>query len=114
MGRDIVNVVYNKRKAFNKITIGEERYLDILENDVFSTLRFRNNIKETAQILELEEKVVYSVITKMIIYVGKILIRLHMFKVRISIYGFFYFDLINPWFNPDSKEFYKNKKSKNK
>lgn len=96
------------RNFFKRIAITKEKYDEILEEQVFQNVRFQNNIKETAEILDLDEKIVSNIIKKMIVFIAHKLIMCYNVKTRISVYGFFYMDLINPLFNKRSKQYYKN------
>ena len=101
------SLISYKMNMFKKHRLSDEEYSDILEKEVFQDERFLNNIRETALKLDLDEEIVYSVITQMILFISSKLLNFHRRRLRINLYGFIYFDCLNPLFEPKSNQYFK-------
>ena len=65
---------------------------EYLENNVFSEVRYKSNIAETAKTLNIDIVVVEKVMKHYITSVFKTINKFQKFRTKINIYGFFSFD----------------------
>lgn len=101
-GREIINVWINSHSTFTKKKMSE-----VLEKDVFQDYNFKRHVKEVSLKLSIPEDVVESVIKHYFTFISYEMIRIRNVKRRIVIYGFFYLDVLEPYYDSASKYYWR-------
>lgn len=101
-GREIINVWINSHSTLSK----EE--MDIVLNEhVFDDYNFKRHIQEVSIKLQIPEDVVESVIKHYLSFICYEMIKIRKIRRRIVIYGFFFLDILEPYYDVNSKYYWK-------
>jgi hypothetical protein len=97
-----VGIIRKKVLSIAGKNISKEKYLALIEDQVFNDSDFKRQILETSIKLKLDYDLVDNVIKDFIYTACDLLVKVKKISRRISIIGFFYIDILEVKYNVNS------------